>query len=368
MMGEGSEGMRVFLVCEWFVKYTAGLARGLADIGCEVILLTRDHDFEFGGRRGAMRSFVAEALDGTVKHVELGGRVRDPTRLRDVIRLRRTCRRWTPDVIHIQDSLTNDMRLAIASGFPWRKYAVTVHDPTPHLGEPQLDIWTRVVRRRLLRGADLVFAHAAVLAEELQADGLAHGPIEVVPHGFGEVVVAPLPERPSLLFFGRVMPYKGVDTLLDAMPLVWERLPEVTLVVAGFCSEELRHEALADSRVMLRDEHVPEEALPALFGGATCVVLPYREATQSGVGAETRRHGRAIVATAVGGLPEIVTPASGRLVPPDDPPALAEAIVEVVGTPGLAAGMGRNAAAATDDAGWRSVAEKTVEAYRRHLL
>jgi glycosyltransferase involved in cell wall biosynthesis len=261
------------------------------------------------------------------------------------------------------------MRLAFASGYPWRRYAITVHDPAPHIGESELGLRTRIIRRNLMRRADLVFAHAAVLAEELRANGKIHGPIEVVPHGFGEVVSAPLPKRRSLLFFGRVMAYKGVDILLDAMPLVWKRAPDVALTVAGSSSgDELRHEVLADPRVTRLDEHIPEAAVSALFSDATCVVLPYRQATQSGVGAEAKQHGRAVVATTVGGLPELVTPDSGRLVPPDDPRALADAIVEVLDTPGLAEEMGRNAAASVNHAGWNSVAVKTVEAYRRHLL
>jgi hypothetical protein len=115
-----SPGPRVLLACEWFVKYTAGLARGLADAGCEVILLTRDHDIEFGGEPGAMKEFVAETLEGKARHLELEGRVRDLSRLRDVARLRRRLGHWGPEVVHVQDSLTHDMRLAVAAGYPWR--------------------------------------------------------------------------------------------------------------------------------------------------------------------------------------------------------------------------------------------------------
>ena len=69
--------LRAWLACDWFVKYTAGLAQGLAENGCEVTLLTRDHDQEFGDEPGAMRGFVA-ANAGAVRHLELPGRVRDP--------------------------------------------------------------------------------------------------------------------------------------------------------------------------------------------------------------------------------------------------------------------------------------------------
>lgn len=359
--------MRVLLACEWFVKYTAGLARGLADAGCEVVLLTRDHDLEFGERPGAMREFVAGTLEGRARHVEIGGRVRDPSRLREVWRVRGELRRWAPDVVHIQDSLTHDMRLAVAGGYPWRRYALTVHDPAPHPGDARPSLRIRTVRRALRRGADLVFVHSAVLAEELAAAGDLRGAFEVVPHGFGEAEVAPLPERPSLLFFGRITHYKGLDTLLDAMPAVWERLPEVTLTIAG-SGEIPESEALADRRVELRAEHVPEDAVAGLFAASTCVVLPYRQASQSGVGSEAKQYGRPLIATAVGGLPDLVGEGEGRLVPPEDPEALARAIVEVVGTPGLAARLGERAAASVAGAGWSRVADLTLAAYRQHLL
>ena len=81
--------LRVWLACDWFVKYAAGLARGLADVGCEVDFLTRDHDQEFGEEAGAMRAFVAATLDGEARHLELGGRVRSLAGLRASAGLRR---------------------------------------------------------------------------------------------------------------------------------------------------------------------------------------------------------------------------------------------------------------------------------------
>lgn len=358
---------RVLLACEWFVKYTAGLARGLADAGCDVVLLSRDHDLEFGGEPGAMREFVAETMGGRGRHVEIGGRVRDPSKLRETLALRRELGRWRPDFVHIQDSLTHDLRLAVAGGYPWRRYAVTVHDPAPHPGDPQPSARIRVVRKHLRRHADLVFAHSEVLVDELRALGDVRHAAEVVPHGIAPLPPAPLPERPSLLFFGRISHYKGLDTLLDAMPAVWEREPETTLVVAG-SGEVEPHPALGDPRVTLRNEHVAEEVVPGLFEAATCVVLPYRQASQSGIGSEAKQHGRAMIVTDVGGLPDLVADGGGRVVPAEDPSALAAAIVELVTTPGLAKRVGDEAAASIGEASWENVGVMTLAAYRRYLV
>ena len=358
--------LRAWLACDWFVKYTAGLAQGLAENGCEVTLLTRDHDQEFGDERGAMRAFVA-ANASDARHLELPGRVRDPAGLRATARLARDRRGFAPDVVHLQDSVTNDLRLALASGLPRGRYALTVHDPVPHPGDEVHGQALKRVRRALRRRASLVFVHSDALAEELEGSGDVRAPIEVVPHGAAAGEFRP-PPPDSLLFFGRMSYYKGLDVLLDAMPAVWAARPQVKLTVAGE-GEWPEHPVLADPRITPRDEHVPESEVSRLYEEATCVVLPYRQASQSGVGTLAMQHGRPVIATQVGGLPELVRADRGRIVPSEDPQALAGAILEVISTEGLAERLGRGAAAAVErEIGWKAVAAKTIDAYRRHLL
>jgi glycosyltransferase involved in cell wall biosynthesis len=357
---------RVWLACDYFLKYTAGLAEGLLRQGCEVTLLTRDHGGEFGGDPAAMRAFVAAHLDAGGRQIELGGRIRDLGTLAATARIRRECRRWAPDFVHFQDSLANDPRLAVASGVPARPYALTVHDPVPHPGDQAPPRWTHATRRRLRRHAGLVFVHSELLKEELLALGGIGAPIEVVPHGVGSLDVRPQPAQGQLLFFGRMSYYKGLDVLLDAMATVWERLPELTLEIAGD-GTVIDHPVLADPRVIKRFGYVADDAVAGLFAGASCVVLPYRQASQSGVGSLAREYGRAVIASAIGGLPELVGPDWGRLVPPEDPAALAAAIIEVLGTPGRAEEMGKAAAGSLGGSDWEGVAASTLAAYEAHL-
>jgi glycosyltransferase involved in cell wall biosynthesis len=364
---ESPRPLRVWLACDWFVKYVVGLAEGLSEAGCEVVLVTRDHDTEFGGEPGAMRSFVASKLGDRVEHLELGGRVRDPRHIDELAGIHRARRAWAPDVVHVQDSLANDLRLALASGLTAGRYALTVHDPVLHPGDRPPPLTTRLVRRRLRRRAGLVFVHSKELRDEMTAAGDTSAPIEVVPHGVGKAQPSPLPEKENLLFFGRMSYYKGLDVLLDAMPRVWASRPKVTVTIAGQ-GEVADHPLLADPRVRCRLEYIPEEGVAPLFAAATCVVLPYRQASQSGVGALAREHGRAVIATRVGGLPELVSADWGRLVASQDPKALAGAILELLETPGQLEAMGRAAAESLNESDWRSVAERTVAAYRAHLL
>jgi glycosyltransferase involved in cell wall biosynthesis len=359
--------VRVLLACDWFIKYAVGLGTGLRDAGCEPAMLTRDHDAEFGGEPGAMATFVHGALGPGSPHWQLGGRVRDLDRIPEMLRLRRQISGWGPDVVHAQDSLANDRRLGLVGGLRRGRYALTVHDPVPHPGDAVAPRRVARARRALRARAGLVFVHSEALAAELRATGDTEAPIEVVPHGVERPAETTAPPADSLLFFGRISHYKGLDVLLDAMPAVWEARPAVRLVIAGE-GPLPDSPVLGDPRVDLRAGYLPEDAVPGLMEAATCLVLPYRQASQSGVGSQARQFGRAVIASAVGGLPDLVGPEWGRLVPPEDRAALAAAILEVVGTPGLAARMGAAAAASLGEASWQGVGEATLDAYRRHLL
>ncbi len=355
---------RVLLACDHLLRYTAGLANGLAQRGCGVGLLARDHAYDFGGDPGAMERYLDCSLDERVERMTVGGRVRDLAAWQGVLAARRTLAEPGFDVVHMQDSVVTDPRLSWVAGAGHRGYALTVHDPRFHPGDRAPSRAQRWLRRRLIRNAALIFVHGEAMRAELARLQSPPGPVVAVPIGSRPGRFTPLPDKPSLLFFGRLSPYKGLDLLLEAMPSVWQRLPGLRLTIAGR-GELPRHEALEDSRVEVASGHIPDADVPELFARATCVVLPYRQASQSGVGALALQYGRAIVATSVGGLPELVTERVGRVVAPGDPSGLANALLEVVGTPGLAERLGRGAAA--ESVGWDQVAARTIESYARHM-
>jgi len=352
---------RVAMVCDSLLKYTAALARGLADAGAEVKLLGRDHGREFGGDAAAMHEYVNTTLDGRAEHLILPGRVREPSHWTRAVALRRCLDRFEPDVIHYQETVVNDLGLLVAAPPRRGRTVFTVHDPVSRLahGEPA---WQRAIKARLLRRSSLVFVHAEAIREQLIREKSLRAQIVVVPHGISTPEVRPLPAKPTLLAFGRIQPYKGLDVLFDAMPSVWAGMPEVALRVAGQ-GVLPEHPVLADSRVEVINRYLPEEAVPDLYREATCVVLPYREASQSGVGSLAKEFGRATVASDVGGLAELVGDA-GMVVPPSSPEALAEALLELLRTPGLAEELGRRAAQSVEgSAGWVDVGRQTLEAY-----
>jgi glycosyltransferase involved in cell wall biosynthesis len=357
---------RVLLACDFHRHYAAMLAAGLDRAGAEVALLTRDHDLEFGNRPGASREFVEATVGSAVRVREIGGRVRSPAGWAEALRQRRELRAWRPSVTHFQESVGNDVRLLYAARARRGRFALTVHDPVRHPGdnESRRLAW---FNEMMIARAGLIFVHAEALREELISIAAPRAPIVVVPHGVDPGAATSLPERPSILFFGRISHYKGLDTLLDAMPEIWEEIPETRLTVAGDGPIE-PHPVLADPRVTLHAGHVPESEVPALFAGASCVALPYRQASQSGVGSRVKPYARPLVVTETGGLPELVADGSGLVVPPESPARLARALVEVLADRALAERLGAAGAATAEREGsWDVVSARTLEAYREHL-
>jgi glycosyltransferase involved in cell wall biosynthesis len=156
-------------------------------------------------------------------------------------------------------------------------------------------------------------------------------------------------EAPVVLFFGSLVPSKGVEHLVRAMATVRVAHPGARLVIAGHPSRhfdldglraEIARAGVGDITV-LDPRFLPLEEMPPLIRMARVVALPYLSATQSGVLQQAFREGTAVVVTTVGTLPEMVTDReSGLLVPPGDSAALAAAISEVLADPDLAVRLG----------------------------
>ncbi|MFZ0386524.1 MAG: glycosyltransferase family 4 protein [Solirubrobacteraceae bacterium] len=358
---------RAVLACDHFIRYETGLAQGLRANGWEPILLGRDHDHAFGGEPGAMRGYVQQRLGVEQPFVWVEGRARNPSKWASTLRARSQVRRLNADVTHVQYCVGHDPRLTIAAGLRPRRFAITLHDIDTHPGDARSPFHHHATVLGLMRAAGVVFVHADRLRDDVLERGLTRAPVVVVPHGIDEADPQPLPAAPSLLFFGRIVEYKGLSVLLDALTRLWRRRPETTLTIAG----EGRlpgHPGLRDKRVRLLHRHIPEDELPELFAAASVVVLPYLEASQSGVGSLAKGHGRPLVASAVGGLPELVSDGSGLLVPPADPDALADALDGLLGDRALLERMGNAGLWSLHErSGWPVVGALTVEAYARYL-
>jgi glycosyltransferase involved in cell wall biosynthesis len=139
-------------------------------------------------------------------------------------------------------------------------------------------------------------------------------------------------EGPLLLFFGLIRPYKGLKHLIEAMPAIAERTGARLLVVGEFYEDSAPYFDLARSlgvsdRIVFVDRYVANEEVGVFFAAADLVMLPYITATQSAIAQVAVAFDRPMIATRVGGLPEVITEGrTGFLVPPSDPGAMADAV------------------------------------------
>lgn len=136
-----------------------------------------------------------------------------------------------------------------------------------------------------------------------------------------------------LLFFGFVREYKGLDTLIKAMPAILQNDPDVQLAIVGeFYQDRKRYDDLIDSlhvrdSIILHEGYVGGDDVGRWFAAADVAILPYKSATQSGIIPIAYALTMPVITTNVGGLPEVVSEGkTGFTVPPDDPPALAQSV------------------------------------------
>jgi glycosyltransferase involved in cell wall biosynthesis len=353
--------MKVALVSFDFGEYCIQQANGTARFA-EVLLMlpeceAREH---------------LDALDSAVRFEPfVKPRLRQPLRhLSLARRLVRSIRRFQPDVVHFQHG-----HLWFNLALPWlRAYPLvaTVHDPSRHLGDHASQKTPQFVMNFGYRRADRLIVHGEELRKRVATLlGTSVGRIHTIPHvSIGQDGGSPTPDAVEnvILFFGRIWEYKGLEDLIRAAPLVAEAIPDAKIVIAGEGGDFERYRRLMvdPRRFVVHNRYITTAERDELFAQAAVVVLPYVEATQSGVIPVAYSFGKPVVATRVGALPEAVDDGvTGLLVPPRDVKALAAAVIEILGDPVRRRRIGAAARQKLDaECSPEVVGRQTVEVYR----
>jgi len=322
--------MRVAFVGFDFGEYCVRLAGGIAESpGTKVLMFLPKAEAQ--PYLHLLSSFVEPRLFDKPRIRQLF------RQLKMVFDLVRQIRAFNPDVIHVQlgHLWFNLLALPLLRRFP---LVLTVHDSIIHVGDAATGKTPQWVYDRACFRARERIVHAPQVKELLvKRLGIPAETVHVIPYvivgDVDDTVAQHVKEEPTVLFFGRIWPYKGLDYLIRAEPLITSRVAQAKIVIAGTGEDFARYRQMMvnpDNFVVI-NEYVSDEKRAELFRQASVVVLPYIEASQSFIISIAYRFGKPVVATRVGGLPEMVDNGrTGFLVPPRDVNALADAVVTLM--------------------------------------
>ncbi|MDQ3915631.1 MAG: glycosyltransferase family 4 protein [Actinomycetota bacterium] len=317
---------------------------------------------------------VRERLEGLASFhfaVFTSARAFHPSNVVVCLKLARLLRKIGPDVVHFDDVTSRGLALLYLG--PRARVVLSIHDPQARVGEPLRRV--QAVRRRFIRRASALLFRSRYAAETLAASApeTERKARAAVPLGVFDVFAdgcPPRAEQPrTVLFFGQISHYKGIDTLTAAAPAVAQRVRGLRVVIAGRpgAGYEFRHPPPLPNEgewdVVLG--HVSVERLCELFREAALVVVPYVEASQSGVISTAFAFHTPVVGSAVGGIPEVVEDGvEGALFEPGDAEGLARRLTELLSDADARAAMrARIAEKQRGELSWDRLAEMTLDVY-----
>lgn len=329
---------RVLIVSHGYENiYERGFCNGLSDAGIEFLLISSDRTDYKGFRDSAqflnLRGSQDERRTRLSKALNL---------LRYHVRLMAYVMTHRHRTIHVIGQIEPPWLTGIVQGLWFRlwcaRYVLTVHNLAPHDRETWLN---RTLYSLSFRLARTLVVHTAKVRDALQdSSGMRPDKIVVMEHGIEPLSQrddAPaVPERTpgavvSLLFFGKVLRYKGIDLLLDALEKV--NFP-FRLVIAGVSKDGPLTQELTSaiashphaSAIVWHNRFIEDDEIRPLFEAADVLLLPYRHIDQSGVLFQAFRYGVPVIASDVGSFRDYVFGDSGFICRPNDSGSLKDAL------------------------------------------
>jgi len=286
-------------------------------------------------------------------------------------------RAFHPDVVHVQlgGGWTELAILPFLLSYPM---VVTFHDVELHPGDESVK--ARIVRSLFRKRADKIIVHGDFLRSLLaKRFSVPIEKTESIPLGAPELEVFKefensdvLEEGNMLLFFGRILEYKGLEYLIKAEPFISREFPSARVVIAGAGDDFDKYQQMMVGRegsFIVLNRRISYEEAAQLFQKCSVVVLPYVEASQSGVVPIAYGFRKPVVVTQVGSIPEVVRDnETGLIVQPRDSRALAEAVIRLLRDRDLRREMGEKGHRLLETTlSWEEIGNRTLRVYENAI-
>jgi len=285
------------------------------------------------------------------------------------------------DIIHIQGfNLINFLIVIFSRLITNFRIVTTFHDIEFHQGYE--NICNRLTKFCLEKISDAIFVHGKKLKKILKKR-IEKDKIHAIP--MPEHNTAPmekyinnlnLDEENTLLFFGWITYYKGIEYLIRASEIVKRIIPDLKVIIAGRVGKgKYDAENFKKIKRMTKDKnyfelyphYIPWDFAAELFMRSKIVILPYIECSQSGVVPVAYKFKKPVIATDVGALSEIVEDGkTGFIVPPRDVKSLANKIIKLLKNEKLRTKMGEEGfEKLKNDLSWDNVAKIAFKVYKK---
>lgn len=248
-----------------------------------------------------------------------------------------------------------------------KKVIITVHDGVLH-GKNKTIPGIQVLTNACIKLADELIFLSEYVMQGVKSELTPQGNYHLIPHGLivpNKLNTSPRkhPARPTILFFGKVLPSKGIENLIAAI----SRLPSDSyhrLQIVGKHFYPLV--AKESSQLEIVDRFVSESEISEFFNQADILVLPYTAASQSGVVTIGIAASIPIVCSMVGGLKEQLNPAEAVFVEPN-PEEIAKGILQLINNPELYETISTNLQQKQQQLSWNAIANKVEKAILNHF-
>lgn len=361
--------MRIVIASISFCEYIIQQANALAALGHSVLLVTPGPLIE-----GTVGADIDHLLAPKVKYYTYV--VVGKWRQSFYAGLFQAVSTFSPDVLHIHDNGEIET-LALIMRFQRFPLVITVHDVTEHPGaDSRIAPRRRWIKKFLKWRACRIHLHGERLREKfVEIHPRLASKIIVIPHGTLSLFKywengAVEREALTCLFFGRMEKYRGLDNLIKIGRILKETVPGIKIIVAGRGSELAKYRAeMSELGIFeIHDAFIPDREIFRYFRRASLLLLPYHEASQSGVVSVGFPFGVPVVATRVGSIPEVVVDGrQGKIISPGDIGGFADMVRELLSDREMLQQMSDCCLESAAHLDFRNLADNFVAVYSRAI-